>query len=284
MTGPDPGPDLRTEVGSDGHPPPSARPGAWNDLGPRVASAIALLAVGGLAIWAGGWWFIALCAVAAGLMLWELASMIKPLRRRYDWTIGFGGTAAVLIASALPGISGLAALVIPAAVGIVILGQSRRLFAAYGLAILAAAWGLGTFRDGNGAVWLLWLVSVVVVTDVAGYFAGRTFGGPKFWPAISPKKTWSGTVAGWIAAGAVGFAFEYVLPARHEIIFVSAILALASQMGDIAESAIKRRMGVKDSSRLIPGHGGLMDRFDGMIGATLLAMLVVELLLPVSLF
>jgi phosphatidate cytidylyltransferase len=164
------------------------------------------------------------------------------------------------------------------------LGARRRLFVAYGLVILLAAWGLVTFRNGNGAVWLAWLVAVVVVTDVAGYFAGRALGGPKFWPAISPKKTWSGTIAGWIGAALVGLFFESLLPVGHELVLVSALLAFASQMGDIAESAIKRRMGVKDSSRLIPGHGGLMDRFDGLLGATLMAMIMVELLLPVRLF
>jgi phosphatidate cytidylyltransferase len=99
-------------------------------------------------------------------------------------------------------------------------------------------------------------------------------GGPKFWPAISPKKTWSGTVAGWIAAAVVGMVFLRFTTAGPDLPWISAALSLASQMGDIAESAIKRRMGVKDSSHLIPGHGGLLDRFDGLLGASLLMLLV----------
>jgi phosphatidate cytidylyltransferase len=122
--------------------------------------------------------------------------------------------------------------------------------------------------------WLIWLVLVVVVTDIAGYFAGRIIGGPKFWPAVSPKKTWSGTIAGWVCAAIVGMVFLRFTTAGPDLPWISAALSLASQLGDIAESAIKRRMGVKDSSHLIPGHGGLLDRFDGLLGASLLMLLV----------
>jgi phosphatidate cytidylyltransferase len=133
---------------------------------------------------------------------------------------------------------------------------------------------LVTFRENYGVVWLLWLVLVVIVTDIAGYFAGKTIGGPKFWPAISPKKTWSGTVAGWIGAAIVGFIFLRFTNAGPDLPWISVALSFASQMGDIAESAFKRRQGVKDSSTLIPGHGGLFDRFDGLLGASLVMLLV----------
>jgi phosphatidate cytidylyltransferase len=116
-------------------------------------------------------------------------------------------------------------------------------------------------------------VLVVVVTDVAGYFAGRMIGGPKFWPAVSPKKTWSGTVAGWIGAARGGRALCAGAAGRDLPGFLS-LVAFAGQMGDIAESALKRRAGVKDSSHLIPGHGGLLDRFDALIGAALLALML----------
>ena len=116
---------------------------------------------------------------------------------------------------------------------------------------------------------------VVVVTDVAGYFAGRIIGGPKFWPAVSPKKTWAGTTAGWLAAAVVGVVFGIGSGVMGTLVLASVLLSFASQLGDIAESAIKRRVGVKDSSTLIPGHGGLLDRFDGMLGAAL-ALLLLE--------
>ena len=108
-------------------------------------------------------------------------------------------------------------------------------------------------------------------------FAGRIFGGPKFWPRFSPKKTWSGTVAGWIAAAGIGLIFLRISTAGIDLLWISALLAFASQLGDIAESAIKRQAGVKDSSNLIPGHGGLMDRFDGLLGAALFMLLVAQL-------
>ena len=126
-------------------------------------------------------------------------------------------------------------------------------------------------------IWMFWLVLVVVATDVAGYFAGRLIGGPKFWPRVSPKKTWSGTVAGWIAAGLLGAVFAHYTIANFNLVPLSVAAAMASQLGDIAESAIKRRAGVKDSSNLIPGHGGLFDRFDGMLGAALFILIIGQL-------
>ena len=94
-------------------------------------------------------------------------------------------------------------------------------------------------------------------------------GGPKFWPKVSPKKTWSGTIAGWIGAAAVGvlFASQGMVPWYYAVL--SPLIALAGQFGDIAESWIKRRAGAKDSSSLIPGHGGVLDRFDALVGAVL---------------
>ena len=127
-------------------------------------------------------------------------------------------------------------------------------------------------RDGLGLSWMVWLISLVVATDVAGYFAGRLIGGPKFWPTVSPKKTWAGTSAGWITGGLVGAVFAYNSGAMLLIVSISFVLAFASQMGDIAESAVKRKMGVKDSSMLIPGHGGVFDRFDGFMGAALMML------------
>jgi phosphatidate cytidylyltransferase len=115
---------------------------------------------------------------------------------------------------------------------------------------------------------------VVAVTDIGGYFAGRIIGGPKFWPRVSPKKTWSGTVAGWIGAGVVGWAFMAATGMGVALIGISIALSMASQMGDIAESAVKRR-GRQGQLALLPGHGGVWDRFDGMLGASLL-LLVIE--------
>jgi phosphatidate cytidylyltransferase len=133
-------------------------------------------------------------------------------------------------------------------------------------------------RTDLGIAGMLWLICVVVATDVAGYFAGKAIGGPKFWPRVSPKKTWSGTAAGWIAAALVGIGFVLWGGFSPWMVLVSVLASFASQAGDLAESAIKRRAGVKDSSHLIPGHGGFMDRFDGMMGAALLLALLGQFL------
>jgi phosphatidate cytidylyltransferase len=200
--------------------------------------------------------------------------MIRPDQPGAARLLGLAAASGVLLALVIPGVTGLAVLALLALAGAVLLRSHAAIFAVYGFAILLAAWGLVGFRADYGMVWLIWLVLVVVVTDIAGYFAGRMIGGPRFWPAVSPKKTWSGTIAGWIAAALVGLVFLRFTTAGPDLPWISAALSLASQLGDIAESAIKRRMGVKDSSHLIPGHGGLLDRFDGLLGASLLMLLV----------
>lgn len=251
--------------------------GKWADLGPRISSALAMAVIGIGAVWAGGPWFTSLAVLSAGLMVWELAAMFRPGPGAI--ALGAGAGLAVLAALLLPPALALPLLAVPALGGAVLVRRDPVIFALYAMAAMLAAWGLVGFRADYGMVWLVWLLLVVIVTDIAGYFAGRLIGGPKFWPRVSPKKTWSGTVAGWIAAAAVGAVFWNFTTAGPDLPWISAALSLASQMGDIAESAIKRRMGVKDSSRLIPGHGGLLDRFDGLLGAALMMLLVAQLVI-----
>jgi len=255
-------------------------PGRWGDLSARVLSSAAMAVIGVAAILMGGVWFQMLAVFATAVMVWELWMMISPGRPTSGMLV------AALAASVLSGQLAIGAgpglllfLVVPV-IGAVSVRREKVTFFAFALAIEIAGWGLVTFRADYGVTWLLWLVLVVIVTDVFGYFAGRTFGGPKFWPKVSPKKTWSGTTAGWVGAGIVGAGFMTVTGAGVSIVPISMALSLASQMGDIAESALKRRMKVKDSSNLIPGHGGLFDRFDALLGASLF-MLAVALLFDV---
>lgn len=186
---------------------------------------------------------------------------------------------AALVASVLSGqlamqeAWGLSLFLVAPLAGAAVLGHERGTFLLFALAIQVAGWGLVTFRIDYGFLWILWLIAVVVVTDIAGYFAGRLIGGPKFWPRVSPKKTWSGTVAGWAGAALVGLAFDVFVTVGPQIVPLSILLSMASQAGDIAESALKRRVGVKDSSALIPGHGGLFDRFDALLGASIFLLL-----------
>lgn len=237
------------------------------------------MAAGGLLlIWAGGPWFSALATVAGGLMIWELAAMTDRARPREAVLLALVAAAilAAVIFTQSPFLVPL--LVVPSLFGLLRPTRPMRLpFAVYAAMIMGTSYGLVAFREGYGLLWLLWLILVVVATDIAGYFAGRILGGPKFWPRFSPKKTWSGIVAGWLAAAAIGAVFLRISSAGIDLLWISALLAFASQLGDIGESAIKRMAGVKDSSNLIPGHGGLMDRFDGVLGAALFMLLVAQL-------
>jgi len=238
----------------------------WSDLRPRVLSAVVMVAVGAGAIWAGGLVFEVLVIVACSAMLWELGRMTAPGK-------GLAVLAPVALALAvfntgLPDWLRIGAFVAAVlAVSWQAQGQFRVPAGIYALIILTAGVSLIVLRSDPGVAAILWLVSVVVASDIAGYFAGRALGGPKFWPAISPKKTWSGTVAGWAGAALVGLGFLLAGQGGWALVILSPLVAFAGQMGDIAESWFKRRAGIKDSSALIPGHGGFLDRFDALIFA-----------------
>ncbi len=254
-------------------PPISAS--KWEDLKTRSLSALVMIAVGALDIWVGGGWFLALIAMVCGLMIWELVRMLAPSAPLIAKGLGVLASCAVAVAILVPTFAGVLALIAPVVAGAILLRAQRLVYVLYAPVIMLAAYALVSARAlEEGITWLVWLLLVVVVTDIAGYFAGKAFGGPKFWPSISPKKTWSGTAAGWAGAALVGAAFVPLTEAGPLLVVVSILTSFASQMGDIAESAIKRRMGVKDSSRLIPGHGGVLDRFDGLIGAAMLVLVV----------
>jgi phosphatidate cytidylyltransferase len=127
---------------------------------------------------------------------------------------------------------------------------------------------------------LIFVLLIVWVTDIGGSFAGRGIGGPKLWPRVSPKKTWAGALGGFVASLVVAAGFAALDPNKADpqlmlkltsLLLLGAVLSIASQLGDLFESAVKRRFGVKDSSHIIPGHGGLLDRLDGFVAAVALA-------------
>ncbi|WP_127112234.1 phosphatidate cytidylyltransferase [Shimia sediminis] len=247
----------------------SGTSGKWGDLGPRVLSAIVMVVIGAVEVWLGGNWFHGLVAAVGGGMIWELTRMMAPNAQRLPLQLGLLSAVVLFVAPLIDRQFMLPVLVAPAIVGATQIEKDRLVYGAYAVALMLACTGLMLLRDFNGIRLIVWLVLVVIATDVAGYFVGRIVGGPKFWPRVSPKKTWSGTIGGWVAAGAVGAFFGGV-----PLIIVSVVTSFFSQMGDAAESAIKRRTGVKDSSNLIPGHGGLLDRFDALMGAALFVMLM----------
>lgn len=258
--------------------PTQKTPNNWDDLTVRLVSSAAMTVVGATAMILGGIWFQMLVVFATAVMVWELWMMIRPDEPTPGMLL------AALVASIMSGEIAYGShwalvlfLVVPVA-GVLWLKKEQKTFFAFALAIQVAGWGLVHFRMEYGFVWLIWLMLVVITTDIFGYFAGKAFGGPKFWPKISPKKTWSGTVAGWVGAGIVGFIFTFFTNTGVGLVVISMIVSFAGQMGDIAESGLKRRMGVKDSSTLIPGHGGLFDRFDALLGAALFMLLLAEVL------
>ena len=259
--------------------------GQWGDLQTRVISAIVMLAVGAVEIWLGGVTFSVLVVMLTGLMVWELASMTAPTAPQDARIAGVLAAAALAVVLWFQWEMRMAVFAVPLGYLALAPRRDRLIAVAYGAAILIAGYGLISLRNSAGTPALLWLVGVVIASDVLGYFAGRSLGGPKFWPAISPKKTWSGTIAGWVGAALVGLIFVRVVGAGWGLILLSPLVGFAGQMGDIAESWIKRRTGVKDSSSLIPGHGGVLDRFDALIGAVVAVMVLgwfVSLPLPMG--
>lgn len=260
----------------------------WGDLVPRLLSALVMVAIGGGAIWAGGLVFVALALVASGVMMWELSRItaggaagteVAAQGSDISWLLGLLTAGVLALNLFLPSPWPAALLLLPTLVGLMAPRRDPWAFGLYSMVIVLTGLSLVLLRGVVGLEAVLCLVVTVIASDVAGYFAGRLLGGPKFWPRISPKKTWSGTIAGWIAAALVGFGFWAFGQGGAQLIWILPLIAFAGQLGDIAESAIKRRAGVKDASQLIPGHGGLMDRFDALAFVVILAM-ILQILVP----
>jgi phosphatidate cytidylyltransferase len=155
------------------------------------------------------------------------------------------------------------------------LTSERRIWAVTGFGYAAAAELasiLVRLDPDKGWTALMLILLVVWVTDIGGYFAGRGIGGPKLWPRVSPNKTWAGAIGGFAASVAIAAGFAaFDLGRTVPLLVLGSVLSIASQLGDLFESAVKRRFGVKDSSHIIPGHGGLLDRLDGFVAAVVLA-------------
>lgn len=248
----------------------SDRAKRWGDLRKRVLSAALLAPVALACIWLGADAWTALMALAAGGLAYEWVALCGGRPGR---TPGLGVPLAVLLAGLVAVVDHERWALAVLAAGALLVGWSsgRRAMAAgvlyVGLAGVALIWLRGDGAAGRANV--LFLVIVVWASDVGAYAAGRWLGGRKLAPAISPGKTWSGAVGGLLAAMLVGEAAGRLLavgPAGRAAL-VAGLLGVSAQAGDLLESAVKRHFGVKDSGRLIPGHGGLLDRLDGLLTA-----------------
>lgn len=264
----------------------AARRGAsanWSDLGARLLSGGVLIILGALLIFSTGVWLRLGVSVLCGGMIWELARLTSWRHPefhspRHPLLIGIIGGLTLLAMLTMPGDWPMVLAVIPVALGWSGTHSHERVaYLLFTLAILLSGYALVVVREVMGLETTLWIVGTIVISDVLGYFVGRRLGGPKFWPAISPKKTWSGTVAGWVGAILLGVALVIFGQVGWGVVLIAPVIAFCGQMGDIGESWLKRRVGVKDSSNLIPGHGGLMDRFDAMAGALIVALLAMIL-------
>jgi phosphatidate cytidylyltransferase len=241
----------------------------------RVVVALVLAPLAIAIAYAGGWLWVCLVTLASiGLYV--------------EWltVVGAAGeirvAASGVVALALAGL-GLAAGRIDAAlvvlaigfVAVVLISPERRNWTAAGFFYAAAAEiasVLVRLDSAKGFVALILVLLVVWVTDIGGYFAGRGIGGPKLWPRVSPKKTWAGAIGGFVASLVVAGGFAVLdLGKTGPLLLLGAMLSVVSQLGDLFESAVKRRFGVKDSSHIIPGHGGLLDRLDGFVAAVVMA-------------
>ncbi len=242
----------------------------WADLRTRALSAVALMLPTLFCLWYGAWWWAGLIAIAvAGLAIeWVALCGCRPAS-----PAGVAIPALVLAAEAaavlhleLPGLGLLAAGFL------LVWWLARRPSLAAGIpylgvAALALYWLRGDGEAGRAN--MLFVLLVVWASDIGAYAAGRLIGGPKLAPRVSPSKTWAGAAGGLLAAMAVGAAAAEVLHGGSlvRILPIAAGVGIAAQLGDLLESAVKRHYGVKDSGRLIPGHGGLLDRLDGLLTA-----------------
>ena len=240
----------------------------------RIVSALVMAPVAIAAAWFGSPWLPLLTMAAGAVMAWEWARLCHAGRLANSGIVLIGAVAVAVAAAAIAGFA--------AALGVAIVGAA----AVYGTARRDPAgepgWlALGTLwvalpcglllwiarAEGAGPLTVLWIFAVVWATDIGAYAAGRRLGGPRLAPRWSPRKTWTGLIGGATSAALAGWATAHLLgiSSALPLVAVSAGLAIVEQFGDLAESVAKRRFGVKNSSGLIPGHGGLLDRLDGLL-------------------
>jgi phosphatidate cytidylyltransferase len=251
-----------------------------NELVLRVLSALVLVPLAIATAYVGGWPFQLFWGAAALVVLWEWTSLVTGADRR---SVLLAGAVSVVLAVTLVASGYRLAAVIVLAMGMLatatLARAEGRIWVAAGIPY-AGSLGVAPIvlrSDGEaGFLAMIFLFAIVWATDIVAYFVGRAIGGPKLMPQVSPKKTWSGALGGTVAAvlAALAMAKAAALTGWFAIAMLAIILSVVAQGGDLFESFLKRRFGAKDSSHLIPGHGGLMDRLDGFVTASVVAALI----------
>jgi phosphatidate cytidylyltransferase len=252
--------------------------GLRSNLALRVVAALVLAPLAIAAAWFGGWFWLGLVTITVIGLFGEWLLIIENLRR----PALFWGFASLAGAGVCLGIGSIEIANLCVGLGLFAMFlfsmPVHRPWSAIGLAYTAAALFACVFvrRDPNdGFMALMFVFLVVWITDILGYFVGRGVGGPRLWVRISPKKTWSGAIGG--VAGSLLFAVAFSAAGYGKLgpmLLLATVISVISQLGDLFESSLKRRFGVKDSSQIIPGHGGLLDRLDGFMAAIVAAAVI----------
>ena len=260
---------------------PRAAPAAGGELRARVISSAVLIPIALGAGTLGGLPFALVVAAFGAIALWEWTTMAGALEPAWLRLAAVVCLAAGLLPLAFFRPEGSLAVLAAAACVFLALGMRSGSFLWTGLGLFYVGVPCAAFillREGEPSGWaaVLFILLVVWATDIGAYFGGRRIGGPKLWPRVSPKKTWSGALAGLLAAVLTGAATVWMTKAGSIAagLLLAVPLSIASQAGDLFESALKRRFGVKDSGNIIPGHGGVLDRLDGLFAAAALAWLI----------
>jgi phosphatidate cytidylyltransferase len=247
-----------------------------SDLATRSAIGAALAAIAIGVLWLGGVVLWALLTIVAVIALIEWARLVKAHRAR----LGIGLIVLLVgMSYALPMLWGTdrstLALLLIASMLMALFPKAAGTAVGVGYIGTAAISIFFLRQQPLGFALALWALAIVWATDIGAFFAGRAIGGPKLAPTISPNKTWAGLIGGMVSAAVVGAVIARLghLPTRA--LWFAPLLAVAAQLGDLAESGMKRRVGLKDSGSILPGHGGLLDRIDGMLPVAIIVAALV---------